>query len=231
MSLNTRIRELENKIIELETKIQDLSRNTEEKDIKPYTIGGGNKSSTTNMPIDAKTGLGLILANHVIWNDSEGLVPGLNAEPDLPTKGYNKHSHSRYSGGALIKDKLEIVEYDWGSIINKESQQFWVTQPEIAKANTSGENPEQVNKIGLLDLTFNADTQKWGVAAYEIDIKKCYFVERDDGGNIAVDSKGNEKKSLLHNDNQLHSSIIWDENGRNGSGVWRLLSVYASGGE
>jgi hypothetical protein len=229
MSLNNRIQELEQKIIALEAKIQDLSRNTEEKIQKPYTVSGGNKNPGTNMPIDAKTGLGQILANHVIWNDSEGVIPPLNAEPSLPTKGYNKHSHSRYSGGALIKDVLEIVEYVWGSIINKDSQQFWVTQPKIATETNS--NGIQVDKIGKLDLVFNPDTQTWGVAAYEIDVRKCYLVEHDEDGNIKLDANGNEMKSPLFNDNELFSSVIWDKDGRNGQGCWRFLSVYASGDE
>ena len=228
-SLNERIIVLEQQVVALLAKISDLSANTEEKTQKPYTVAGGEKPSTTNMPIDAKTGLGAILANHVIWNDSEGFVPPLNAEPSLPTKGYNKHSHSRYSGGALIKDKLEIVEYEWGTITNKDSQQFWVTQPQIKKEiNSKGES---IDKIGLLDLVFNPDTQTWGVAALEIDIKKCYFVERDEEGNTVIDSRGNQKRSPLYHDNQLNNSIIWDEEGNNGQGCWRLLAVYASGDE
>ena len=227
MSLNTRIEELENKIIALEAKIQDLSQNTEEKIQTPYSIAGGNKSSTTNMPIDAKTGLGAILANHVIWNDSEGFIPPLNEEPAEPKKGYNKHSHSRFSGGALIKDSLEIVEYVWDSvspsISNKDSQQFWKTQPKIAKQENT--KKEQVEKIGLLDLVFNADTVTWGVAALEIDIKKCNLVERDENGIIVKDSKNVDKSSPLYNEDQTKTSIIWDETGS----CWRLLAVYADG--
>lgn len=223
MTLNERIKELENKIIILETKILDLSANTEEKNIKPYTVAGGNKPSTTNMPIDAKTGLGNILANHVIWNDSEGFIPPLNEEPPLPEKGYNKHSHSRYSGGALIKGVLEIVEYDWGSIVNKHSQQFWTNEPQIATALNS--NNQTVQKIGTLDLVFNPDTKTWGVAALEIDVKKCYLVERDINGNIVVDNKGQQKKSPLYNTDQTKTSVIWDENGS----CWRFLAVYAEG--
>jgi len=216
MSLNTRIEELENKIIALEAKIQDLSQNTEEKNISPYSIAGGNKSSTTNMPIDAKTGLGAILANHVIWNDSEGFIPPLNEEPSLPKKGYNKHSHSRFSGGALIKDSLEIVEYVWGSITNKDSQQFWVAQPAIkTQVNSKGQT---VQKIGNLDLVFNPDTLTWGVTALEIDIKKCNLVQRDEDGNII-------HSAPLWNEDQTKTSIIWDES----SQTWRLLAVYADG--
>jgi hypothetical protein len=224
MTLNERVQQLEQQVESLLIKIRDLSANTEEKIIKPYTIAGGNKSSTSNMPVDAKTGLGTILANHVIWNDAESVIPSLNAEPSpLPEKGYNKHSHSRYSGGALIKDKLEIVEYEWGTIINKDSQQFWTTQPQIKKElNTKGES---IDKIGLLDLVFNPDTGTWGVAALEIDVKKCYLIERDENGDIVIDSKGQQKKSPLYNEDQTKTAIVWDEN----AGCFRLYAVYAPG--
>jgi hypothetical protein len=230
-TLNERLIQLEQQIEALQEKVIDLSANTEETLKKPYVIAGGNKSSTSNMPIDAKTGLGPLLANHVIWNDSERFIPPLNAEPPNPGKGYNKHSHSRYSGGALIKDKLEIVEYEWGSIVNKDSQQFWVNQPLIkTDKNTKGET---VNKIGLLDLFFNPDTLTWGVSSYEIDIKKCYLVERvtvidinnPTIGAIKKDSKLQEMKAPLYNTDQTKSSIIWDESGK----CWRFYAVYSPG--
>ena len=222
-TLNERIEQLEQKIEALIAKTVDLSTNVEETTKKPYVVAGGNKSSTTNMPIDAKTGLGPMLSNHVIWNDSEGFIPPLNAEPPSPAKGYNKHSHSRYSGGALIKDKIEIVEYEWGSIVNKDSQQFWVNQPAIKKEiNTKGES---IEKIGLLDLVFNPDTLTWGTSAFEIDINKCYLIERDENGVIKLDSKGQQKKSLLYNTDQTKTSIIWDESGN----CWRFYAVYSPG--
>ena len=65
----------------------------------------------------------------------------------------------------------------------------------------------------------------WGVAAYEIDVKKCYLVIRDSDGNIELDSNGQEKKSLLYNEDQTKTSVIWDKDG----GVWRIFSVYAPG--
>jgi len=232
MTLNERIEQLEQQVETLLAKIADLSANVEEKNITPYTVSGGNKSSATNMPVDAKTGLGLVLANHVIWNDAESVTPPLNAEPTPPpTKGYNKHAHSRYSGGALIKDTLEIVEYDWNSVTpsisNKDSQQFWVTQPKIkTEVDTSNPLKPTVEKIGLLDLTFNPSTKKWGVAALEIDINKCYFVERDPTtGAITLDSKLQPRRSPLYNSDINKTSIVWDENGN----CWRLYAVYAPG--
>jgi hypothetical protein len=230
MSLNAKVRELEQKIVALEAKIQDLSRNTEESYKKPITVGGGSQSQGKIGAIDFRSGRGGMNGGPITWNETEIDAP-YGTQPPAPTIGYNKHAHSRFSGGALIKDVIEIVEYEWGTITNKHSQGFLKStqQPQIAKeANTAG---KQVDKIGLLDLVFNADTQTWGCPAYEIDVRKCYIVERDEDGNIALDANGNEKKSPLFNDNELFSSIIWDKDGRNGQGCWRFLSVYASGDE
>jgi hypothetical protein len=235
MNLNQRIEQLEQIIKELQSKIIDLSSNVQEKTKSPYTISGGISSRGSQTPIDAKTGLGQVLGGHVIWNDSEVVAP-LNEEPLLPDVGYNKHSHSRFSGGALIKDVLEIVEYDWNSvtpsIINKHSQQFFINQPAIKTELNTKE--EAVKKIGTLDLVFNPDggyddlgnpKGTWGVATYEINVKKCYLIERDSEGNITLDSKGQQKKSLLYNADQNKTSVIWDESGN----CWRFLAVYAEG--
>jgi hypothetical protein len=229
MSLNTRIKELEDKIIELTSKVEDLSRNTEGTYKKPITVTGGGRDRGLISSVDIKTGMGQMLGGSIIWNTSELGNPPANVEPPVPDtitgKGYNKHSHSRFSGGALIKDVLEIVEYDFVAtpVTNKHSQQFWVTQPQIKKEiNTNG---EQVDKIGLLDLIFNPDKGTWGVASYEIDVKKCFLVERDENGDIMLDSKGQEKKSLLYNPDTTKTSITWDESGN----CWRLFSVYAPG--
>jgi hypothetical protein len=225
MTLNEKIIQLENKILTLESKIQDLSQNVEESPRKPYSISGGGKSLSSNRATDIRTGRNAQLSGAVLWNDAEMAFPPLNTEPDIPTEGYNKHSHSRFSGGALIKDVLEIVEYEWGAITNKHCQQFFYPEPKIKKEiNSYGES---VDKIGLLDLVFNPDTGTWGVAAYEIDVKRCYLVERDENGDIAVDSKGQEKKSLLYNEDATKSSIVWDEN----AGVFRFYAVYAPGSD
>ena len=222
--INIRITELENTIERLNKKIADLSANTEEKFNKPTTFAGGIRGQAITSPIDFKTGMSGTLGNGVIFNDSELIFPPSNAVPPLPTKGYNKHSHTRYSGGALIKGAIEIVEYKSGVITNYHSQRFYnLTEEDIEPiVNTKGET---VKKIGLLDLSFNADTGTWGCTANEIDVKKCFFVQRDENGDIELDSKGQEKKSPLYNTDTTKTSILWDESGN----CWRLLAVYAEG--
>lgn len=240
MTINEQIEELKQQIIVLQNKVADLSKNTEEKIQTPISIVGGTKNESLTRPADVKAGRSQQLGGYVIFNDSELKSPRIDTEPDAPTEGYNKHTHSRYSGGALIKDVLEIVEYTWGSITNKHSQQFWSTKPPIATVvNSLGQT---VQKVGKLDLVFNPDggtdalgnpIGTWGVAAYEIDIKKCFFVERvtvTDSDNptlgaIKKDSKGQEMKSPLYNSDQTKTSIIWDENGK----VWRLYAAFAPG--
>jgi len=218
-SINWRIYELENRVIELRRKLGDLSRNTEEKSKTPISIVGGATEKSIVSPIDLRSGR-CMHGNAVIWNNTE-VNNKYGVEPTTPEVAYNKHSHSRFSGGALIKDVIEIVEYVWGAIVNKHSQQYWSPQPEIAtEVNSDGET---VPKIGQLEVVFNADTKTWGTAAYEIDVKKCYLVERDADGNIALDENGKEKKSPLYNEDTTKSAIIWDANAR----CFRFYATYA----
>ena len=117
------------------------------------------------------------------------------------------------------------MEYVWDGITNKHSQGFLTSEnfPKIkTEINSKG---EQVDKIGLLDLVFNPDTKTWGTPAYEIDIKKCYLRERDETGEIVLDSKGNKKESSLYNSDQTKTALIWDEN----ASCWRFYAVYAPG--
>lgn len=240
MSLNARIKELETKIEELTTKLKDLSLSVEEKTVNPYSKVGGSGSIKVSNIVDIKTGLGNIQGGTIIWNDSELFSPVVGQELKLPTEGYNKHGHSKFSGGALIKDVLEIVEYDWTSITppisSKHSQQYWKEEPKIKKILNS--NNQAVEMIGKLDLIFNPDAGyddlgkpigTWGVAAHEIDVKKCYLVEREtegeNAGEIKRDSKGQEMKSPLYNEDPTKTAVVWDEN----AGVWRFYAVYASG--
>jgi len=220
--INIRITELENTIERLNKKIADLSANTEEKFNKPTTFSGGIRDQSAVFPVDFKTGMAGTLGNGIIFNDSELMIPRGDQVPSTPTKGYNKHSHTRYSGGALIKGAIEIVEYKSGVITNYHSQRFYnLTEEDIEPiVNTKGET---VKKIGLLDLSFNADTGTWGCTANEIDVKKCFFVQRDENGDIELDSKGQEKKSPLWNSDSTKSSIVWDESGN----CWRLYATYA----
>ena len=226
MSLNSRIKELEKQVISLTNKVFDLSRNTESKTKIPYSIEGEGKDPGLTRPVDIRTGKCLLLSNPVIWNDAE--IDGVfGTQPNIPKVGYNKHSHSRYSGGALIKGVIEVVEYDWGTIINKHSQEFLDPEAEYPKIiKTNKTNGETVDKIGLLDLVFNPDTQTWGCPAYEIDVQRCYLVMRDENGQILIDSKVNQMKSPLYNSDTTKTSVAWDENGN----CWRLYAAYAPDG-
>ena len=221
MTLNQQIAKLEQQIISMQKKIDDLSKNTEN---KPNTISFPSLSTNNEtMPTDIKSGAGDRFGASIPWNDSELKRPPINVEPDEPTKGFSKHSHSRYSGGALIKDVLEIVEYVWDTITNKHSQQFWSPEPKIATETNS--NGEQVDKIGPLGLSFDADAKEWLAKCGQIDVKKTYLVQLDSDGNIELDSRGQEMKSSLWNVDSSKSAVVWDENAK----VWRFYAVYAPG--
>ena len=234
MLLVDRINAMQVEIDFLISKIEDLSKHTEQKNIPPVTIAGGVQNRGLLSPVDIDAGLGSIMGNGVIFNDGELDYPPANAEAPTPTKGYNKHTHSRYSGGALIKQNLEIIEYDptdWALIINPHSQQFWQINPKIKK--TLNSKNESVDTIGPLDLIFNPDTLTWGVATLEIDIKKCFLVQRrttdgDNGekvGDIEKDENGIEMKSPMWNFDQTKTSIIWDSDNK----VFRLYAIYSPG--
>lgn len=227
LTLNQRIEQLEDLVMALQQKVMDLSQNTEEKTKPPYSMGGRTLTQATVRPVDIKTGKGVLLGNGIPWNSLELDTPPANQEIPSPSDldkviAYNRHSHSRISGGALEKSTLEIEELDF-TTQNKHSPQYWQSKPQRKKEMNSKE--EQVEKIGLLDLVFNPDTQTWGVATYEIDVKKCYLVERDEDGEIVLDENGNEKKSPLYNEDSTKTALLWDKNAQ----VWRLLAVYAPG--
>ena len=226
MTLSERIDQLENMVLQLSAKVVDLTQNTEDKTTLPQSVVGGIRDRSTIRPIDQTSGLNQNLGGAVIWNSSEIKcspgIPPVDPETLNRAKGYNKHTHSRYSGGALIKDAVEVVDYDFATTpANKHSQGYWNQVVNIKKvANTSGQS---VDSIGKLDLVFNPDTLSWGCPAYEIDVKKCFLVMRDKNGDIEIDTNGNKMKSPLYNADTTKSSVVWDENG----GVWRLYCVYA----
>jgi len=215
-----RIAQLEQQVQDLQIAIYKINIETSEKYISPTSFGGGPNERSTIKPIDIKTGLGRILGSSLVWHTGELQNPPITEEAPNPesingAKGYNKHSHSKFSGGALEKNTLEIQELDF-TTQNKHSQQYWQEEPQLkSDLNLNG---EKVDRIGNLDLIFNPDTKKWGSAAYEIDVKKCNFVERDDDGNII-------HSAPLYNEDQTKTSIVWDEDG----GCWRLFCAYASG--
>ena len=226
MKLQEKINQLELAIAELKSKVADLTEHTEEKDTPPSSVVGNKVSPANTHPVDFGSGKSAMFGGGVIWNDSELKIPRGGVEPPIPTKGYNKHTHSRYSGGALIKNGLEIIEYKEGSLTNINSQRFIELKDKdiTVEENSLGID---VKKIGFLDLVFNADTQTWGTPAYEIDIKKCYLVERNADGTLATDSKGNQKKSRLWNSDETKTTIVWDEN----AGCFRFYATYAPGEE
>jgi len=221
-TLNEKIIALQTQIKELQAQFDALNDKVYNKDAKIYTVAGGNRDNALNRSTDIATGMGRQQGAPMAWNDSElGFPPYSIAEPPTPTVGYNNHSHSRYSGGALINGVIEIIEYVWGTITNKHSQQYYTPKPEKATAINS--KNETVFKVGLLELFFNPDSLTWGTEAMQIDVNRCYLVERDINGVIALDSKGNQKKSLLYNADATKTALCWDES----AGVWRWYAVYA----
>jgi hypothetical protein len=222
--LYLQIQELEAQLDMMKTKLDDISKSTEEKDIKPYSTVGGGRDRSNSRPADTATGLGQVYAGGVIWNDSEQNVPQFGTKPNDPTRGYNRHSHSRMSGGALEAKTLEIVEYDtdWNSGIHqKDCQSSWKTMPPIKKQQNTSK--QDIEKVGQLALTFDADAQKWGVSAFEIDVAKCYLVQRDKDGSIVKDVDGNDKKSLLYNEDATKTNVVWDKTAK----CWRFYATYA----
>jgi hypothetical protein len=238
-TLNERIQDLENQLKQLSAKLVDIMENTEEKSISPSTIVGFNDKSKIN-PTDVKGGKSWKSGNAVLWNSNEEDFPPVNIEPDIPnnsTKSFNKHAHSRFSGGALPIDALEIVEYDYSKnskgesvsegnqIQNKHSQLYWKYSPAIATEAATTDSGEKiiVPKIGTVSFIFNSKTKTWGVAALEIDVAKVNFVRRDATGAIMVDANGTPMSSPLFSDSPSKTSMVWDVSGK----CWRLYAVYA----
>lgn len=243
--ISERVRQLELEISYLKTKITDLSKNTEETTIRPYTKAGGLKDSSQVRPSDISTGLGATFGGNLIWNDAELQFPPYGQQPTDPTKGYNKHGHSRYAGGALDIHTLELVEYETndeeqivdssGNPLNKHCQQFWKKKPNI---KTDGDVP----KIGLLDIEFEPSTRKWIAGAGMIDIERTYLVQYvwkkygqevpagTEGAirEIKKDKNNNEMKSPLlytegsEEENLNKSNVVWIEDEQ----CWKFYAVY-----
>jgi hypothetical protein len=219
------IQELQDEMKWVKAELEEFEKNTIEKNIVPYTKSGGNKDQSQQKSVDISTGLSVAFSGAVVWNDTEIKFPPYGTKPDNPTQGYNRHSHSRFSGGALDIKTLEIVEYDidWvNDTLQKDCQSLWRTLPPIKKQQNT--DLKDVEKIGLLDLIFNPDAVKWGVSAFEIDVTKCYLVQRDPTtGEIVKDENETEKKALLFNIDQNKTNIVWDKNAQ----CWRFYAVYS----
>jgi len=215
-TLNDKIRQLENQIKSMQAKILDLSNKTE--------IGRKKTESTVPLRDDGRTapipstgtGLGKLPGKSagIIWNDADAMVVPWGQQPPTPTKGYNKHGHSRYAGGALDINTLELVEYEFDSQ-NPHCQSYWKDLPKIAKDG-------DVEKIGLLDITFDKISKKW-LAGGIIDVEKTNIVQKDEDGNILTDNKGQEMKAPINGEDENSKNSVWDENAK----CWRFYAVFA----
>jgi hypothetical protein len=202
------------------------------------------------------TGLGKIpgMKDNIIFNDSELKFVPWGTQPSTPNKGYNKHSHSRYAGGALDINTLELVEYDTdedgdivdeeGNKLNKHSQSYWKNQPLIAKASDG-----ITDKIGTLDIEFDASSGKWITGSNIIDVERTLLVQyvwKDELGNEvpagtegatreiehssvllqetpAPEGETESARVIRENSDLNQSTVVWDSN----AGVWRFYAVYA----
>ena len=218
-----RIKDLEKEIQKLNAKIDRLA-NVNKPYKKPHSsVQGANKqlvAGSAGMNVDKAL---------LPWNDTELTDTDSSTKGRDPKKGLNCHTHSRYSGGALIVNSLELVEYnidfDTDENYSKHNLGLWSKNPPIAKAQkTDGEEKTDVDKIGLLDCEFNVNTGKWGVTSYTTDIKNTYFIEYDENGVIALDENEHEKKAPLWNEDATKSAIVWDKNAR----CWRLFCTFAN---
>jgi len=238
MTLNEEVRILKEQVMALQSKLSDLSKNLEDKNPTPYSKVGATRSNSQNRPVEPGSGLGGTQGGSLPWNDSELKIPAYGAQPDAPTKGYNKHGHSRYAGGALDIHTVELVEYETdendniidedGNILNKHCQQYWVNTPKIktVEKKTEDGQSEFVPKIGNLDIEFDAVTQKWVAGGKYIDVENTYLIRKDpDTGEImkAEDGETEMKSVLLDTEDDSKSSVVWDDD----SSVWRFYAVFA----
>jgi len=175
MTLNDKLKQLQAQIISLQSQIKELSSSTDNKYLAPYTKTGEAVDKSRIKSTDISTGLGKILGGNPVWNDSELKQPPYDGEttPD-PTKGYNKHGHSRYAGGALDINTLEFVEYtnvagtildQYGNAINKHCQQFWKNQPSITKDEDGNEQISDLSK----SLVWDKENSCWRFLAVYAD--------------------------------------------------------------
>ncbi len=248
-TINEQIDTLQRQVRELYSRINALSSTTEGRIPAPRTTFGflSGRENAHPMPLGSDMSF---LGGTIFWNDAEVYHPN---EPmsagEVPKRGYHKHTHNRFSGGALISGGIEIVEYDlehmsdWERFNNISCQQFaGLTDNDIAEVENS--QGQSVRKIGLLDVVFNPDTRTWGTVTYGIDVEKTIFVKRrreslkDEYGNeiegsragdVEKDENGTPMQSPLYvtfedgTQDIPRSSIIWDKNGK----CFRFLATYS----
>ncbi len=179
MTLNEQLKQLEKTVFALKSKLEYLSLNLEDKAISPYAKIGTGRDNSQNRPVDIGSGLGNTQGGNLTWNDSELKIPPYGVQPNAPTKGYNNHGHSRYSGGAFDIGTLEFVEYvtdvndnivdENGNIMNKHTQQFWSSIVSIVQEEKNLEEggSQLVDKIGTIkdSLVFDTSDNQWKILA------------------------------------------------------------------
>jgi len=237
MTINEEIKHLKQQIEILNTKVSTLSQNLENKVFTPYSKSGSGRHNAQNTPVDPFTGLGGTKGGALAWNDSELKSPPLNQQPAIPTKGYHKHGHSRYAGGALDISTLELVEYETdengnildteGNILNKHCQQYWANNAKIKTVEVKtddGESSEFIPKIGNLEIEFDTTSGKWVAGSRYIDVEETYLIRRNsETGETMLDENETEMISPLYNEDPLKSSVVWDSTDK----VWRFYAVYS----
>jgi len=237
--LSTKIRYFENQIKSLQNRIRELElQSNKSTPVRPYSIAGGGRDGSHIRPTDLKSGLGGTYGGNLCFNDTELLLPRYGEMPDIPTVGYNSHSHSKFSGGALDINTLKLVAYDfeldedgeWVSDeFNKHSQQYWTKTPDIKKTKLTSkvvpftESGEREENIGFLDVEFDTRTKKFKTSAYEIDVEQTVLVKRTSEGEIETDENDKPKSSPLFHDDETKTNVVWDK----GSRMWRFYAVYA----
>jgi len=159
-TLLTEIKYLKAKIIELENKIKTLQKDTDDvKAITPYSKVGGVRDRAQSRVVEPSTGLGGTFGSNLAWNDTELKIPPYGQKPIDPTRGYNKHFHSRYSGGAFDWRVTEIVEFDtdWTTDSDRcpHCQQLFRTEPPIKKDDRGQ------YKISTLEGNTNRPNMVW----------------------------------------------------------------------
>jgi len=159
-TLLSQLLELKAQINFLEAKIKTLENEAElVKSRAPFSIVGGERDRSHTRPVDPSTGLGSTFGGSMTWNDSDTkLPPWGQTRPDDPTIGYNKHFHSRYSGGAFDIGIIELIKFDtdWAtdSDRNPNCQHLFKTDPKVVKDENNVEN------ISTLEGLNPANTKK-----------------------------------------------------------------------
>jgi len=185
-TLTERIESLEKKIASHENTIKSLGGQLGDKPKTTYSRPPKSKGAGNFRSADPRSGIMDSNAGFVIWNKADASLPAYGDPPSIglsesnwASLSYNRHSHSRFAGGPLDTDTLELIAYNWEapgvvSSFDRHSQAFWkenkdkvdggglITPPIKTSSHADGDTgAEGVDKIGPLDIHFDGDTKKW----------------------------------------------------------------------